>query len=62
MKEVIVMVILVALAMVALAAQPVTTPAVSHAAAAALALEPARMVLSGAALLALAGVLRRFAR
>jgi hypothetical protein len=60
MKATIVLVILVAaLAMAALAAQPVTPPAVAHVAEAALSLEPAWMVLSGAALLVLAGIVRR---
>lgn len=58
---VIIFVVLVALAMGALAAQPVTTPAVSHATAAALAFEPAWMVLFGAVLLVLAGIVRRLA-
>ena len=60
MKAIIVLVVLVALAMVALAAQPVSTPAVTAVAAAGLALEPAWMVLSGAALLTIASILRRF--
>lgn len=59
MKATIVLVVLVALAMVALAAQPVSTPAVDHVTEAALALEPAWMVLSGAALITVAGILRR---
>ena len=46
---------------VALAAQPVNTPAVAHLAATAMSLEPAWMVLSGAALLVIAAVVRRFA-
>lgn len=61
MKATIVLVVLVALAMVALAAQPVNTPVASHVAAAALDLEPAWMVLSGAALIVVASVLRRMA-
>ena len=61
MKATVVLVVLVALAMVALAAQPVSTPAVTHVAAAALDLEPAWMVLSGAALIVIASVLRRMA-
>jgi hypothetical protein len=48
-----------ALAMGALAAQPVTPPDVSHVTAAALAFEPVWMVLSGAVLLLLAGIVRR---
>lgn len=60
MKATIVLVVLVALAMVALAAQPVGTPVVTHVAAAALDLEPAWMVLSGAVLLVIASVVRRF--
>ena len=59
MKAIVVLAVLVALTMVALAAQPVSTPAVSHASA--LALEPAWMVLSGAVLLVLAGIVRRLA-
>ena len=59
MKATLGLVVLVAVAMVALAAQPVTTPAVTHVAAAALDLEPAWMVLSGAALLIVAAVVRR---
>jgi hypothetical protein len=59
MKATIVLVVLVALAMVALAAQPVTVPVVTQVTEAALALEPAWMVLSGATLLIIAGVLRR---
>ena len=58
---VIILVVGVALAMGALAAQPDAPPAVSHATAAALAFEPVWMVLSGAALLVLAGIVRRFA-
>lgn len=61
MKATVVLVVLVALAMVALAAQPVSTPAVTHVTAAALDLEPAWMVLSGAVLIAIASVLRRMA-
>lgn len=60
MKATIVLVVLVALAMVAMAAQPVTPPAVTHVAAAALSVEPAWMVLSGAVLLVIASVVRRF--
>jgi hypothetical protein len=60
MKATIVLAVLVALAMVALAAQPVTTPVVSQVAAAALSVEPAWMVLSGAVLLVIASVVRRF--
>ena len=61
MKATIVLVVLVALAMVALAAQPATTPVVTHVTAAAQDLEPAWMVLSGAALIVIASVLRRMA-
>lgn len=57
---VIILVVAVALAMGALAAQPVTSPVLGHATAAALAFEPIWMVLSGAALLVLAGIVRRF--
>jgi hypothetical protein len=60
MKATVVLVVLVALAMVALTAQPLTTPVVTHVAAAALSVEPAWMVLSGAALLVIASVVRRF--
>jgi hypothetical protein len=58
---VIILVVTVALAMGALAAQPVTPPAVGDVTAAALAFEPVWMVLSGAALLVLAGIVRRMA-
>jgi len=59
---IIILVVVVAVAIGALAAQPLTPPAVvSDATAAALAFEPAWMVLSGAALLVLAGVVRRLA-
>lgn len=58
---VVILVVVAALAMGALAAQPVTPPAVGHATVAALAFEPVWMVLSGAALLVLAGIVRRFA-
>jgi hypothetical protein len=59
MKATVVLVVLVLLAMAALAAQPQSVPVVSHVTEAALALEPAWMVLSGAALLVIASVLRR---
>jgi hypothetical protein len=57
---VIILVAVVALAMGALAAQPVTPPAIGQATAA-LGFEPVWMVLSGAALLVLAGIVRRLA-
>lgn len=61
MLAIIIVSVLVALG-VALAAQPVSTPAVAHMTAVALSLEPAWMVLSGVALIAVAGVLRRRVR
>lgn len=61
MLAIIIVSVLVALGVVALAAQPVSTPAVAHMTAVALSLEPAWMVLSGVALIAAAAVVRRFA-
>jgi hypothetical protein len=60
MKATIVLIV-IALAIAALAAEPATPAVVSHAAAAALSLEPIWMVLSGAALLVIASVVRRLA-
>jgi hypothetical protein len=59
MKATIVLFVLIAAVVAALAAEP-ATPAVSAVAAALHATEPVWMVLSGATLLALASVVRRF--
>ena len=62
MWALVIMAVLVTVGVVALAAQPVSTPAVAQMAATALSLEPAWMVLSGAVLLAIASMVRRLAR
>jgi hypothetical protein len=59
MKATIVLIVLLAAAMGALAAQPVTPASVSGAASSIHATEPAWMMLSGATLLAVASMVRR---